>query len=90
MDGMFSSTLFSNVFIKFDTARVKCKNSRKTGSNSYTQIASLLPTSASGKSFVTQTSTGTRAHIFSKYKTGTFITYTDGSPMQDEISKQQF
>ena len=61
---------FSNTARTLDTARVKCKNEQIKGFNSYTQILPSLLTSASGKCFITQTSTSTRAHTFPKYKTG--------------------
>ena len=46
------------------------RTSRGRDFNPYTQILPLLLTSASGKRFITQTSTSTRAHTSWKYKTG--------------------
>jgi hypothetical protein len=54
------------------------------GSNSYTQILSLLLTSASGRCFIIQISTNKSPHI-PKGQNWKSITYT----MQDATSKQQ-
>ena len=54
------------------TARVKCKNKQRKRFQLLdpdTPIAANI-VSASGKRFITQTSTSTRTHTFPKYKTG--------------------
>jgi hypothetical protein len=79
----------NNTAHMLNPACVKCKNKKEKRFQLLHPDTSIAADISRGKCFIIQTSTNTRARTFPKYKIKKSITYTDGSSMQDETSKQQ-